>query len=109
MVEVKKGKRTYAFREDLCNLCGLCLHLCPVMHLPIEIAKEEVKNLIEGKESKYALKKCNTCLSCNLYCPQQANPYQLILERWNDRYKKKGAPPYIDLFVPQNNPIFGNC
>lgn len=104
MVEVKKGKRTYAFREDLCNLCGLCLHLCPVMHLPIEIAKEEVKNLIEGKESKYALKKCNTCLSCNLYCPQQANPYQLILERWNDRYKKKGAPPLYRFVCPTEQP-----
>ncbi len=89
---MSKTKRTSGFREELCNLCGECLHLCPVLKLPIEEAKNEFKNLIEGKESKYALYKCTSCFSCNLICPQNANPYQLILERWNDLYKKRGAP-----------------
>jgi Fe-S oxidoreductase len=93
-------ERISAFREDLCNLCGLCLHLCPVMKLPLEEAKTEVNRLIRHEESKYALHKCNTCLSCNLYCPQQANPYQLILERWNDLYKIRGAPPIYKLVCP---------
>ena len=35
------SKRTPAFREDLCDLCGQCLHLCPVLQLPLEEAKEE--------------------------------------------------------------------
>ncbi|MHA1234309.1 MAG: 4Fe-4S dicluster domain-containing protein, partial [Promethearchaeota archaeon] len=88
-----KNKRTPAFREDLCDLCGLCFHLCPVLQLPLDEAKEEMQNLIKSRKSKYVLEKCNTCLSCNLYCPQNANPYQLILERWNDLYKERGAPP----------------
>ncbi len=95
-----ESKRTPAFREDLCDLCGICLHLCPVLQLPIEEAKKEIQNLIEGKKSKYVLSKCNTCLSCNLYCPKEANPYQLILERWNDQYKKRGAPPLHKLVCP---------
>ena len=97
-------KRIPAFNKDSCNLCGLCLNKCPVMQLPTDIAKEEIKNLIEGKESKYALSKCNSCVSCNLFCPQEANPYQLILERWNDLYKKRGAPPLYRFVCPTETP-----
>ena len=97
-------ERTPAFREDLCNLCGKCLQLCPVLNLPLEEAKKEVERLIKGEESKYVLDKCNTCLSCNLYCPQEANPYQLILERWNDKYKKRGAPPLYRFVCPTEVP-----
>ena len=102
---MSKLKRITGFREDLCNLCGECLHLCPVLKLPLDKAKREIKNLVEGKESKYALTKCNTCFSCNLYCPQNANPYNLILERWNDLYKKRAAPPLYRFVCPteQNN------
>jgi len=105
MVRMNKPKRTSGFKEELCNLCGECLNLCPVLKLPIDVAKKEIKNLIEGKESKYALTKCNTCFSCNLYCPQNANPYNLILERWNDLYKKRAAPPLYRFVCPteQNN------
>ncbi len=98
------SNRNSGFKEDLCDLCGLCLHKCPVLNLPLEEAKKEVKNLIEGKKSKYALQKCNTCFSCNLYCPQNANPYQLILERWNDLYKTRGAPPLYRFVCPTEVP-----
>ena len=97
---MSNSKRISGFREDLCNLCGICLHKCPVLRLPLDEAKLEIKNLIEGKESRYVLYKCTTCFSCNLYCPQEANPYQLILERWNDLYKKRGAPPIYRFVVP---------
>ncbi|MFW9947945.1 MAG: (Fe-S)-binding protein [Candidatus Odinarchaeota archaeon] len=97
---MNRSKRISGFKKDLCNLCGECLHLCPVLQLPLEEAKKEIKNLIEGKNSKYALYKCTTCLSCNLYCSQHANPYQLILERWNDLYKMRGAPPLYRFVCP---------
>lgn len=99
------AKRISAFKKESCDNCGLCLHLCPVMQLPLDVAKLEVSNLIEGKFSNYALTTCNSCLSCNLYCPQQANPYNLILERWNDRYRKYGSPPLYKFVCPteQNN------
>lgn len=101
---MEKSKRVIAFKEDRCNLCGLCFHLCPVLTLPIEVAKEEIKNLIENKESKFVLSKCNSCFSCNLYCPQQANPYQLILESWNKLYAKRGAPPLYRFVCPTEVP-----
>ena len=98
-----ESRRT-AFHNERCDLCGLCLHMCPVMELPIDEAKREFKALIEGKESRYALRLCNSCMSCNLYCPWEANPYQLILERWNDLYKKRGAPPLYKFVCPTEEP-----
>ncbi|MFW9937086.1 MAG: (Fe-S)-binding protein [Candidatus Thorarchaeota archaeon] len=97
-------KQFQYFRKDLCDLCGLCLHLCPVLQLPLEEAKKEIKNLIDWNSSKYALSKCNSCFSCNFYCPQKANPYQLILERWNDLYKTRGAPPLYRFVCPTEEP-----
>ncbi|MBC2714833.1 MAG: (Fe-S)-binding protein [Desulfobacteraceae bacterium] len=85
-------ERISAFHQDKCILCGQCLYQCPVLELSIEEAKIERKNLIEGRQSRYVLSKCTSCMSCNLYCPEQANPYQLIQERWNDLYKTRGAP-----------------
>ncbi|NHJ22254.1 MAG: (Fe-S)-binding protein [Candidatus Lokiarchaeota archaeon] len=98
-----RNKRTITFKEDLCDLCGLCFHMCPVLELPLDESKAEIQRLIKGLESKYVLSKCNTCLSCNLYCPQNAKPYQLILERWNDIYKKRGAPPLYYFVCPTEN------
>ena len=92
------------FHKDLCDFCGQCLHRCPVMGLPIEEAKIEVKNLASGGKSKYALSRCTSCLSCNLYCPTKANPYHLIQERWNDLYKKRGAPPLYKFVCPTITP-----
>ena len=97
-------KRKSAFKEDKCDVCGECFHNCPVLQLSIEEAKKEVQRLIDGKESKYALSKCNTCLTCNLYCPQQANPYNLVLENWNALYKKRGAPPLYRFVCPTEEP-----
>jgi len=104
MVKMTNDKRISAFNEELCDLCGQCFHLCPVLQLPLEESKKEIERLIKGKDSKYVLSKCNTCFSCNLYCPQNANPYQLILERWNDLYKKRGAPPLYKFVCPTEVP-----
>jgi Fe-S oxidoreductase len=98
------NKRISGFRNDLCNLCGECFHQCPVLNLPIEESKKEIISLIEGKDTKYVLSRCNTCFSCNIFCPQQANPYQLILERWNDQYNKRGAPPLYRFVCPTEEP-----
>lgn len=104
MVKMTTSKRISAFREELCDLCGQCFHLCPVLQLSLEESKKEVERLIKKKDSKYVLTKCNTCFSCNLYCPQNANPYQLILERWNDLYNKRGAPPLYKFVCPTEEP-----
>jgi Fe-S oxidoreductase len=97
-------ERKHIFRKDLCNGCGECLHRCPVMTLPIEDARKEVKRLIDGEPSKHALSACTSCMSCNIYCPIDANPYSLIQERWNDRYNTAGSPPLYKFVCPTYEP-----
>ena len=97
-------ERKPVFKRDLCNECGECLHRCPVMELPIEKAQEEVAALKKGEVSHYALSRCTSCMSCNLYCPTGANPYSLIQLRWNDRYAKQGTPPLYKFVCPTMEP-----
>ena len=78
------------FNEDACNLCGECFHKCPVMKLTVEDSIKEMKKLIAGKETERVLKECQSCHSCNFYCPENANPAGLILQRWNEKYRKEG-------------------
>jgi ferredoxin len=42
---MNKSKRNSGFREDLCNLCGICLHKCPVLKLPLDEAMEKTLNM----------------------------------------------------------------
>ncbi|MHA1234311.1 MAG: 4Fe-4S dicluster domain-containing protein [Promethearchaeota archaeon] len=78
------------FNEEACTLCGECFHNCPVMGLSIEEAIEEMKKLIAGNKTKRVLKECQSCHSCNVICPENAHPAELILQRWNEKYKKEG-------------------
>lgn len=98
-----EGRRS-AFSEERCDRCGICFQRCPVLQLSLEEAQREIENLIEGRQSDYVLDRCTSCMSCNCYCPQQANPYQLILERWNDRYQQRGAPPLYRFVCPTEEP-----
>ncbi|MFX1381262.1 MAG: (Fe-S)-binding protein [Promethearchaeota archaeon] len=92
MLEIKQVKYDFfsPFKEEDCTLCGECFNKCPVLKLPIEESKEEIKRLIAGKETKIVLTKCQSCFSCNFYCPTNAHPTSLILKRWNEQYKKNG-------------------
>jgi len=94
------------FREDLCDRCGMCLHKCPVLKLPIEEAREEVKRLIGGEETRHVLANCTSCMTCNYLCPKYCDPYYLILSRWNERYKREGLPLKIKLVLPLEIPNF---
>jgi len=75
-----------SFNEEACNLCGECFHKCPIMDLSIEESIEEMKKLIGGEKTEIVLKKCQSCFSCNIYCPENAHPTGLILQRWNEQY-----------------------
>jgi len=88
------------FNEKACDRCGECFHQCPELNLPLSLAKEEISGLIEGKTKGHVLSHCTTCFSCNHYCPHDCKPYQLILERWNDLYRKRGAPPIYRFVCP---------
>jgi Fe-S oxidoreductase len=86
------------FRDDLCDRCGECFAACPYLELPLEEAKREIGNLIE-KGSSAALDACNTCHTCDVVCPKDADPYELVLERWCER-RKEGLPTTARLVVP---------
>ncbi|MFW9969942.1 MAG: (Fe-S)-binding protein [Candidatus Odinarchaeota archaeon] len=91
-----------AFNKEACTLCGDCFHKCPVLQLPIKLAIEEIKKLIAGEKTKIILKRCQSCFSCNFYCPENAHPTSLILTRWNEQYKRNGlrkrAKHYMTLY-----------
>ncbi len=77
------------FDENACTRCGICLEKCPVMDFSEEEAKIEIKKIIEN-ESSIVLKNCQSCFTCNFYCPENAHPASLILKRWNEQYKEDG-------------------
>ena len=90
------------FRDDLCDYCGLCFERCPVLQLPVEEAKQDIKALIRGDtNASVAFQWCTTCNTCDLICPVQASPYELILERWHEEHQSKGLSP-IAKFVSPN-------
>jgi Fe-S oxidoreductase len=74
------------FDKEKCTLCGECLIKCPYLAYPEEKAKEEFKKLIDG-ESTPVTADCITCAACNMFCPEGANPFDLI----NDRQEETGT------------------
>lgn len=90
------------FNIEACKVCGECFSHCPIIDLTIEESKTEMERLIEGKNTKYILSNCQSCFTCNFYCPENAHPVSLILQRWNEQYKDKGlkkkAKYYMTLY-----------
>ena len=78
------------FNESACTLCGDCFSKCPVMSLSKDESIEEIKRLIKGEKTNKVLTECQSCFSCNFYCPENAHPTSLILQRWNEQYKNEG-------------------
>ncbi len=92
------------FRDDLCDQCGLCFQYCPVMELPKELAQEEINILRHGDNAEsLVLQRCVTCNVCDLTCPQEAGPYGLILERYQN-YGHNRPLPSMAKFIFPNEP-----
>ncbi len=92
------------FREDVCDRCGICLEECPVVNLEKDVAVRDIKALIEGDMDKsLAFKRCTTCNMCDLLCPKGADPYELILECF-DNWGKRYGLPYLARMVFPNEP-----
>ncbi|MFX1296523.1 MAG: heterodisulfide reductase-related iron-sulfur binding cluster [Promethearchaeota archaeon] len=68
------------FYKDKCTLCGECLIKCYYLAYSEEKAKKEFKKLIDGEPSSVT-SECITCVACNTFCPEEANPFDLINER----------------------------
>lgn len=94
------------FDPDACTDCGECFHRCPVMRLPLDVAQAEMKRLRRGEVSRHVLRRCTTCLACNLICEEQANPCQLVIERYHEQYRERGFPIRARYFQPHSRPNF---
>lgn len=93
------------FAQELCNLCGECFHRCPVLRLPLKKAAMEMEKLLKGEFSG-VLKACTSCMACNLFCPVDAKPANLILDLWHKIWQERGLPLYARYFLPHARPNF---
>lgn len=94
------------FHREKCTECGKCFEECPVMRLSPQKAKKEIALLLRGGGDSEVLRRCTSCHSCNIICPEQANPMNLILERWHESYLKEGMPARALYFTPHHAPNF---
>ncbi|MBN1635102.1 MAG: (Fe-S)-binding protein [Deltaproteobacteria bacterium] len=74
------------FYQEKCTLCGECLMKCPYLAYSEEKAKVEFRKLMNGEPSPVTAE-CITCAACNMFCPEGANPFDLI----NDRQEESGT------------------
>ncbi len=49
------------------------------------------------------LDRCTGCMSCDAFCPEGANPYGLLLERYRERYIREGIPRVFRGAMPQRD------
>jgi len=92
------------FDEQACTQCGICLHKCPFMELPLTEAKEEIVRAIAGSPSQRLLESCASCLACTELCPQGNDPYDLILSLLEKRYRATGMPRKGGVLLPYLQP-----
>ena len=94
---------TKTFLEEKCDYCGDCFHKCPVLQWPVDMARAEIRALVETGHSR-VLEQCTGCMACNSLCPTGANPHTLIVSRWQERYRREGIPPRGRLVLPYHKP-----
>jgi len=68
------------FDAPRCDFCGDCLVRCPYVDYDKERAAAEIEALIAGRDAPI-LSACVTCFACDEFCPTDARPFDLILER----------------------------
>jgi len=78
------------FDETLCDHCGDCLVRCLYVDYDKQRAVLELDELIAGRGAPI-LSACITCFACNEYCPTDARPFDLILER-QEQFGSLGIP-----------------
>jgi len=79
------------FIETRCDFCGECLARCPYVDYDKERAAFEMRSLVAGDEAPI-LSSCVTCFACNEFCPTDARPFDLILER-QEKFGSLGVAP----------------
>jgi len=79
------------FIQENCTECGTCLAACRYTDLDAEQAVAQIRELKNGRPAAI-LKACITCMACNEYCPNGANPYDLILAG-QEQHNVRMVPP----------------
>jgi Fe-S oxidoreductase len=94
------------FLADKCTRCGECLTRCQYMNLTRSEAILEIKRLIEDRPTTTVMRDCVSCYACDAFCPEDAGPYQLILEKWSRRYDQDGLPVRAAYMLPYQYPNY---
>ncbi len=94
------------FAAGKCTLCGECFTRCRYMDLTRRDAILEMQRLIEDRPTQSVLRNCVSCYSCDAFCPEDAGPYQLILEKWSRRYDQDGLPVRASYMLPYQSPNY---
>ncbi|NPU84201.1 MAG: (Fe-S)-binding protein [Syntrophaceae bacterium] len=63
-----------------CDFCGECLGRCAYIDFDREEGGRQFEKLVKGEPVDW-LRKCITCFACNEFCPRDARPFDLILQR----------------------------
>ncbi len=95
------------FHKERCLLCGECFSRCPYLNLDRPTARKEISDLIHRGKSRIVFFHCRSCYACNLFCPENCQPYGLILFCWYKKYQEdKRLPARISYFMPTAYPNF---
>ena len=87
------GSYIDAFRDEECIECGECLNSCLYMDFDMDESIQGIQKLRQGAGYDVYLDRCIYCGQCNKYCPVDAKPAALLLERLRDRRKAEGSIP----------------
>ncbi|PKQ27451.1 MAG: hypothetical protein CVT63_07930 [Candidatus Anoxymicrobium japonicum] len=83
-----------------CKQCGTCLTRCPVIQASPGVARDLVGRLDAGQWVGEVLDRCTGCMSCDAFCPNDARPYALLIERYSERYIASGIPRVFQNAMP---------
>ena len=93
-------------RNNDCLYCGECLSRCIYLKLDPSEAAEEMRALDEGRETPHIDAGCISCYACNAFCPNGADPYGRILERFAAGYRENGLPERARYMMPTSPKSF---
>ena len=68
------------FHEERCDFCGDCLARCKYLEFDKESGSAAMRKLAAGEKSPW-IYDCVTCMACDEYCPTNARPFDLIMQR----------------------------
>jgi len=81
------------FRAALCDECGDCFAQCPYGGYTRKQAISLIRSLKSGRPAD-VISQCITCMACNEFCPQGANPYDLVCEI-QEKYAVRLIPEHM--------------